>query len=111
MVGNGCTNWKYDTEPAYMEMGYYHSLYPGETWEAIQEHKCLDEMYDAEWKNKTISSTCNELFQVFYNATDKVNVYNIEGPCWGLGSNATSKYGLTKVNHHFMPYKKFSSAT
>ena len=27
MVGNGVTNWRYDTDPAYIEMGYWHSLY------------------------------------------------------------------------------------
>jgi len=27
MVGNGVTNWKYDTYPAFIEMGYWHSLY------------------------------------------------------------------------------------
>jgi serine carboxypeptidase-like clade 2 len=58
MVGNGCTNWKYDTEPAYMEMAYYHSLYSGETWDAIQSNNCLDEYYNANWKNATLSDTC-----------------------------------------------------
>jgi len=43
----------------------------------------------------------------FYGAVDKVNVYNIEGNCWG--ANDTSKYGFTKVNNKFMPYKKYSS--
>jgi len=26
-VGNGVTNWNYDTTAAYVEMGYWHSLY------------------------------------------------------------------------------------
>lgn len=26
MVGNPVTNWKYDTEPAYIEMAYWHGL-------------------------------------------------------------------------------------
>jgi len=42
MVGNGCTNWKYDTDPAYLEMASYHSLYPMETWKAIQDNNCLE---------------------------------------------------------------------
>ena len=33
MVGNGVTNWTYDTIPAFLEMGYWHSLYDGETRE------------------------------------------------------------------------------
>lgn len=35
MVGNGCTNWKYDTEPAYLKMAYWHSLYSQETYDAM----------------------------------------------------------------------------
>jgi len=35
MVGNGVTNWKYDTIPAYLEMGYWHSLYDTTTYEAM----------------------------------------------------------------------------
>jgi len=27
MVGNGVTNWTYDCDPAYIEMGYWHGLY------------------------------------------------------------------------------------
>ena len=87
MVGNGCTNWKYDTEPAYMEMAYYHSLYSGNTWEAIQENNCLDEMCAAEWKNAPMGKLCDGLISEFYKVTDKINVYNIEGPCWGLKSD------------------------
>jgi hypothetical protein len=110
MVGNGCTNWKYDTEPAYMEMAYYHSLYSGDTWQAIQDNNCLDEYYNDQWKDEPMSTTCQDLYWVFGNATDKVNVYNIEGPCWGAGQNKSSKYGFTKVNNKFMPYKKYSSS-
>ena len=30
MVGNGVTNYDYDCSPAYVDMGYYHSLYSDE---------------------------------------------------------------------------------
>ena len=32
-VGNGVTNYQYDCTPAYVEMGYWHSLYPDELYE------------------------------------------------------------------------------
>lgn len=111
MVGNGCTNWKYDTEPAYYEMAAYHSLYPMETWEAMQSNSCLNEYYNENWKGDTVSELCSGLRNSFEEATSKINVYNIEGPCWGLSSDKTSKYGFTKVNNKFMPYKKYSSAS
>ena len=110
MVGNGCTNWKYDTTPAYMEMAYYHSLYSGETWQGIQDNNCLQEYYDNEWKQAVVGKVCTGFSKDFSDAVEKVNVYNIEGPCWGLKGDANSKYGFTKVNNQFMPYKKFSSS-
>jgi carboxypeptidase C (cathepsin A) len=55
MVGNGVTNFKYDCEPAYLEMAYYHSLYPGETWDTIQSNGCLLEYYNNEWKGSSLS--------------------------------------------------------
>jgi carboxypeptidase C (cathepsin A) len=30
MVGNGCTNWTYDTTPAMLNMTYWHALYNDE---------------------------------------------------------------------------------
>ena len=31
MVGNGVTDWHFDTNPAFVEMAYWHSLYDGAT--------------------------------------------------------------------------------
>ena len=110
MVGNGCTNWKYDTEAAYYEMAYYHSLYPGEVWEAMQSNNCLDEYYNENWKNMTVSTTCENIRYSFQNYTERINVYNIEGECWGLnGTEPTSKYGFTKVNNNFAVTSKYAS--
>jgi len=49
MVGNGVTNTKYDSINAYMEMAYYHSLYPGEVWEAINSNGCIELFEWDEW--------------------------------------------------------------
>lgn len=43
MVGNGVTNWKYDTNPAFVEMAYWHNLYDTQTYNAIKENHCTDE--------------------------------------------------------------------
>jgi carboxypeptidase C (cathepsin A) len=34
-VGNGVTNWEYDTTAAFVEMGYWHSLYDTDLYEQI----------------------------------------------------------------------------
>lgn len=39
----------------------------------------------------------------------KINVYNIEGTCWGA-KDPSSQYGLTKANNTVKPYKKFFTA-
>lgn len=40
MVGNGVTNWRFDTTPAFLRMGYWHSLYDTRTYEKMQELGC-----------------------------------------------------------------------
>jgi carboxypeptidase C (cathepsin A) len=34
-VGNGVTNWKFDTTPAFVDMGYWHSLYDTALYDKI----------------------------------------------------------------------------
>jgi hypothetical protein len=40
MVGNGVTNYTYDCTPAYVEMGYWHSLYSQQIRDAMVENNC-----------------------------------------------------------------------
>jgi hypothetical protein len=35
MVGNGVTNWKYDTMGAYIEMAFWHGIYSTSMWDDI----------------------------------------------------------------------------
>lgn len=62
MVGNGVTNWKYDTYPAYLEMGYWHSLYSTETYDAMKANDCD---YSGLVFDKPISEICGKLFEKF----------------------------------------------
>jgi len=40
LVGNGVTDWKWDGDTSYVEMGYYHGLYGTELLKQIQDKKC-----------------------------------------------------------------------
>jgi len=40
MVGNGVTNWKYDTIPAFIEMSYWHSFYSKKDYDSYKENEC-----------------------------------------------------------------------
>ena len=37
-VGNGVTDWKYDTFPAFIEMAYWHGLYDDDLYNSIQQN-------------------------------------------------------------------------
>jgi len=76
MVGNGVTNWKYDTTVAYLKMGFWHSLYDYKTYQQIQELKCDFTMIDFDIMP---SKECVDLFTKFSDDTAKVNIYNIFG--------------------------------
>ena len=45
MVGNGVTNWDYDTNPAFFEMSYWHSLISNDLYDAIKEAECDTRTY------------------------------------------------------------------
>ena len=36
MVGNGVTDWEFDTTPAYIEMGYWFGMYEDELYAKIK---------------------------------------------------------------------------
>lgn len=111
LVGNGVTNWKYDTEPAYLQMGYWHSLYSQQTYEDMQAGGC--DYSGLAW-NEFPSQACMDLYTKFSDDTDKVNIYNIFGYCWGLptddGSHknlaSSDDMGITQVGGQIKTYKK-----
>lgn len=79
-VGNGATNWEYDTVTAYIEMGYWHSLYDTALYDLINLNNC-----DYGGLNPDLSDQCLQYYMDFANLTEDVNVYNIFGTCYGLG--------------------------
>jgi carboxypeptidase C (cathepsin A) len=83
MVGNGVTNWKYDTTTAYLKMGFWHSLYDYKTYLKMNELKC-----DYSGVNFDImpSKECTDLLVKFDSYVNKVNIYNIFGFCYGLSA-------------------------
>ena len=40
MVGNGVTNYTYDCTPAYVEMGFWHSLYDTNMHDEMIANNC-----------------------------------------------------------------------
>lgn len=80
-VGNGVTNWQYDTTAAYIEMAYWHSLIDEEMHEKLVALDC-------DWNMPYmlgVSDDCMAIFDEFNTLTSDVNVYDIFGICWGSG--------------------------
>jgi hypothetical protein len=114
LVGNGVTNWKYDTTPAYLEMGYWHGLYDTEMYQSLKDNQC--DFSNAQW-NTNITDTCNALMDRFNDLTSQINIYDIYGICYATGSKSdqftlysSSDMGLSKVGNEIKPYKKSYSA-
>lgn len=114
MVGNGVTNWKYDTTPAYLEMGFWHSLYDTKTYKAMKEQKCD---YSGVNFDEMPSKECTDMLEKFENYVNKVNVYNIFGFCYGLTADENNNnmtqagdMGFSVVNGQIKTFKKVFTA-
>ena len=106
MVGNGCTNWEYDTDVAYHEMSYWHSLYPGSVWKQMLDLQC--NFSGGEWGDP-LPEGCQQLSDIFWAAVGEVNIYNIEGTCW-KPAPGESKKGLRYRDGQLKTYNKWATA-
>lgn len=104
-VGNGVTNWTYDTTPAYIDMGYWHSLYDTGLKEQIDAAKCD---FSGPYGTHT-SEECKTYLSEFNSYVENVNVYDIFGTCWGRGGTPQSEEGAKwdgLTDHKFQPKKR-----
>lgn len=82
MVGNGVTNYDFDCTPAYVEMGYWHSLYNDELRDKIVANNCNFGGHPA-----SPSDVCKTLLAEFNSLVSGVNIYDIFGICYGPEPN------------------------
>lgn len=78
-VGNGVTNWKYDTNSAYIEMAYWHSLYSTELYDKIKAANCD---FSGPYMQH-VSTECQYYLDEFNSLVADVNIYDIFGICYG----------------------------
>jgi len=81
LVGNGVTNWKYDTTPAYLEMSFWHSLLSHEDYKKTVELKCD---FSRIFFGSEPVKECMDIYNKWADYVKKVNIYNIFGICYGL---------------------------
>jgi len=79
MVGNGVTNWTYDSDNAMLNMTYHHALFNDELWDKMQSHKCNYEGYPFDIMP---SEECQEFHKEWDNLTENIDIYNIFSPVY-----------------------------
>jgi carboxypeptidase C (cathepsin A) len=113
MVGNGVTNWAYDTNPAFIDMAYGHHMIPETLYNKLKTKGCTFGEFDDQ--NVNLDPECkfgSDLYWEWSNLTDQVNVYDIFGTCYGAKNDSSSKwysgndYGLKMKNGKIQPYRK-----
>lgn len=93
MVGNGVTNWKYDTLPAFIQMGYWHGLYDDDLYNVI---KGCDYTY-YQFEPTKITGDCKTALDRFMELTAKINGYDVFGKCY-TSSMQMYMYGTNNDN-------------
>jgi carboxypeptidase C (cathepsin A) len=101
IVGNGVTNYTYDCEPAYLGMGFWHSLYGTELHDKMEEYGC-------EFVREEEKPECAELQKQFYSLVEKVNIYDVYRHCYY--EDETPRYGVANINGENKTYKRGMTA-
>lgn len=89
MVGNGVTNWDYDCDVAYVEMAYWHGLYPTHMYRELHELNCNF----SDVSTSDLSTECINWYAAFEALTTDINIYDLYGTCYHSNSE---QYGEKK---------------
>ena len=81
IVGNGVTNWDYDTTPAFVKMGFWHGLYDYDLKLSIEKNNCNFSNFNP----NPLSDDCNNDFNRFNELTQNINVYDVFRKCYTNG--------------------------
>ena len=71
-VGNGCTDWTFDTTPALLTMGFTHALYGYEMYNNMTKYDCIQE---------NIPDECTDTMNNFETLIKNVDIYDIYAKC------------------------------
>ena len=74
-VGNGATDWNYDTTPSYLPMAYNHQLMDGELYDVFVENNCTWFFQDVMEGHHP--QVCQDAMSEFNKNTARINWYDI----------------------------------
>lgn len=121
IVGNGCTNWTYDTIPATVPELYWRSLVSQELHDNIISAKCDLAVVPF---NGNLTEECTGYMNKFNGLIEKIDLYNIYGPCWSAnvtpgvhdhhnvlsGYHSDSNLAIKMIDGQLKTHKRFSSS-
>lgn len=85
LVGNGCTNWTYDCQPATNNMTYGHAIFSKEIWDKMVDEQCD---YSGCEFGRDPSDACMDYLGETDDLMDDIDLYNVYLPWWGYESQA-----------------------
>jgi len=98
-VGNGVTDWEYDTTPADWDFYWNHALYS----------PAVRQQYETYCLTNPQSSQCGAATDAVNSSTYWINNYDIYRPCFGLNSSITQIDGVTNVDYaRFRKLKRYT---
>lgn len=102
-VGNGATDWRYDTTPSYLPMAYNHQLMDTELYNTIVENNCTWYFRDVLPGNHP--KVCQDAMNTFNKNTARINWYDIYRKVYD-SPISSAPVGETKINGETRYYKR-----
>jgi len=103
MIGNGVTDWTYDTQPATFNMTWEHAIMSDVMREDLLSNECDFSLINF---GVTPSGTCMEIYKDFLDLTSGLDMYNIFSPVYKKAEETnvlepyTVDHKLTAINGH-----------
>jgi cathepsin A (carboxypeptidase C) len=103
MVGNGVTDWKYDTSPALLKMAFWHGLISLDLYKDLEKNNCFD--YDTlqNMVNNGFQDACYGLISQYERELGGINIYDVYRKCY---HDASSREGLVEIDGDLRTYKR-----
>lgn len=102
LVGNGATDWQYDTTPSYLPMAYNHQLMDRDLYDTFVQYNCT-------WFFRDVlpghhPKECQDAMKTFNKLTSRINWYDIYRKVYD--SPISHPIGETQVGGETRYYKR-----
>uniref|UniRef100_A0A7S3KQX2 Carboxypeptidase n=1 Tax=Euplotes crassus TaxID=5936 RepID=A0A7S3KQX2_EUPCR len=108
IVGNGVTNYTYDTGKAYGGTAFWHNLYSLEMLDEIKENHCTWLNIDGVKPGKENEEACTNLYYKFRSLVSEINIYDVYRKCYT--DEDIDRLGTTMINGELKTYKRGMTA-